>query len=390
MNETWIVDAVRTPFGKFGKVFQNVSGVELGRIVVDYMLRNHEIDKEEVNEVIMGNVIGAGLGQNPARQIALKSGLPSKVGAFTVNKVCGSGLKSIILGTQAIKTGDVDVVIAGGIENMSQAPHLINGYRWDNRYGDEKLVDSLIHDGLWDAFDDIHMMTTGEIVAEKYKITRERADEFAYLSHQKAIEATDKGELDNEIVEVEIKTDGKKKIIKHDQGMRRDTTLEKLSYLKPLLGKGIITAGNSSQMSDGAAGVILMNKDKAKELGLRPLAKIISYSTSGVPPSQVMESPIIAVKKLLKSVNLDINQIDLFEHNEAFATASLAISDQLKIKIDRLNVRGGAISIGHPLGASGARLVISLLNSLRDRGLRRGIATLCMGGGNGLAILITR
>ena len=239
-------------------------------------------------------------------------------------------------------------------------------------------------------FDNIHMMTTGEIVAEKYKITRERADEFAYLSHQKAIEATDRGKLDNEIVEVEIKTDGKKKIMKHDQGMRRDTTLEKLSYLKPLLGKGIITAGNSSQMSDGAAGVILMNKDKAKELGLHPLAKITSYSTSGVPPSQVMEAPIIAVKKLLKSVNLDINQIDLFEHNEAFATASLAISDQLKIKSDRLNVNGGAISIGHPLGASGARLVISLLNSLRDRGLRRGIATLCMGGGNGLAILITR
>jgi acetyl-CoA C-acetyltransferase len=296
--------------------------------------------------VIMGNVVTAGLGQNPARQAAIYAGIPYDVGSVTVNKVCGSGLKAVMLGASSIKAGDAQIIVAGGMENMSAAPHLIKNMRWGMKFGDATIHDSLLSDGLWDVYNNFHMGITGERIAEKFGITREEADEFALMSHQKALQAINNN--------------------------------------------GILTAGNSSQLSDGAAALVLISETKAQELGIKPLAKIIDYTTSGTKPEDVMEAPIFAVRKLLGKTGLSIDEIDLIEHNEAYASASIAIAKELDIRHEKLNVNGGAVALGHPIGCSGARILVTLLHALEERKLKRGLATLCLGGGNAVAMIIER
>lgn len=386
-EEIVLVSAVRTAIGKFGCAFKNVSSQQLGTIVIKEAVKRAGIHMRNVEEVIMGNVVTAGLGQNPARQAAIHAGVPDETGSFTVNKVCGSGLKALMLAAQAIKANDADIIVAGGMENMSAAPHLIRSLRWGMKFGDASITDAMLYDGLWEVYNNYHMGITGERIAEKYGITREEADEFSLRSHQKALHATKNGNFKEEIIPVDVHG----VVIEKDEGVREDTSLAKLAKLPPVFKKdGILTAGNSSQLSDGAAALVVTSAEKAEELGLKPLAKIINYATGGTKPEDVMEAPIPTVKKLLKKTGFTIEDMDLIEHNEAYASASIAITRELSIDSHKFNVNGGAVALGHPIGCSGARILVTLLYALKERKLKRGLATLCLGGGNAVAIIVER
>jgi acetyl-CoA C-acetyltransferase len=345
-----------------------------------------------VNEVIFGNVLKAGLGQNPARQAAINGGLPVKVGAFTVEKVCGSGMKSIMLAGQAIRAGDAEVIVAGGMESMSNAPYILQKARFGYRMFDGEIKDEMVLDGLWDAYGDFHMGHTGDWVAKKYGITREEQDAFSLSSHQKAIKAIDEGAFKDEIVPMDIpQKKGDPVILDTDEGPRRDSTLEKLARLKPYFNKdGTVTAGNASAINDVAAAVVVMSEEKASELGITPLVRIVDQEWSGVEPIAAMTGPIEAIRTILDRQKLTIDDIDLFEENEAFASQTLAICKEFDIPLEKTNVHGGAVALGHPIGASGTRIVVTLIHAMRRYGKHRGLAALCIGGGNGTAMLLER
>lgn len=392
MTEVVIVSAVRTAIGRFLGTLSKFPAQKLGGIAIDAAVQRAGIAKTDVDEVIMGNVLSAGLGQNPARQAALHAELPYSVGCFTVNKVCGSGLKSVMLGAQAIKCNDAHIVVAGGMENMTRAPYLLYKAREGYRLGNDALVDAMVNDGLWDVYNDFHMGMTGEIIADRHNLTREDIDKFALRSHQLAVEATRSGKFKPEIVPVEVPQRKAEPIMfDKDEGPREGSSLEKLAKLRAAFKKdGKITAGNASQISDGASAVVLMSREDAEKRGIEPLAAIVDYTTSGLKPELVMEAPIPAVEALLDKVNLNIADIDLIEHNEAFAAASVAVQRAFDIPDERFNVHGGAVALGHPIGASGTRVLTSLLYAMLDGDKNRGIATLCLGGGNAVAMLVAR
>lgn len=391
LEEAVIVSAVRVPVGKFGGVYRETPAIELGKAVIGGAIRRAALSPADVDEVIMGNVLPAGLGQSPARQCAMGAGVPAASGSFSLNKVCGSGLKAIMLAANSIRAREHDIIVAGGIENMSMAPYLSTSNRWGSRYGDASLTDSMIHDGLWDAYNDFHMMITGEIVAERFNVTREEADRFALRSHMRAVRATEEGFFSAEVLPFDVLRDGEKVTVTRDEGMRPNSTLGKLSSLKAKFRKGgICTAGNSSQLSDGASAVVVMSALKAEKSGIRPLARIVDYVTGGTRPEWVMEAPIATTKKLLKRNRMSIEDIDLFEHNEAYATASIAVMNELGVDEKRFNISGGAVAMGHPLGASGARITTTLLHNMQRLKKDRGISTLCLGGGNAVAMLLER
>ena len=390
MRTSVIVSAVRTPTGKFLGGLKSFTAPQLGAMVVKEAVRRAGIDPADVDEVIMGNVVSAGLGQAPARQAAIHAGLPPKVGALTINKVCGSGLKAVMLAAQGIATGDADIVVAGGMESMSNCPHLLKGAREGLRMGNGTLVDSMIHDGLWDAYSDFHMGCTGEIVAEKFNVTRQQQDEFAVASHKKALAAISSGAFKDEILKVEIaQKKGPAIVVENDESPRADTSMETLGKLKPAFKEGgTVTAGNAPGVNDGASALVVMAEDLAKSRGLRPLARIVGQATAGVEPSMVMMAPVGAVQKVLKKTGWKLSDVDLFELNEAFAVQALAVAKELGLDLNKVNVNGGAVALGHAIGSSGGRILTTLIYALKARGLKRGIATLCLGGGNGVALAI--
>ena len=392
MDNPVILSAVRTPIGKFLGALATIPAPKLGAIAVTEAVRRAGVRAEWIDEVVMGNVVGAGLGQNPARQAALGAGLPDSVPAMTVNKVCGSSLKAVVLAAQAIKAGDAEIVVAGGMESMSNAPYLLPGARSGYRLGHGKVVDSMIHDGLWDAYNDFHMGSTGEIVAERYDVGREAQDQWAIESHAKAIAAIEAGRFAREIVAVPIprKNEGPAPF-DTDECPRKDTSLEALRKLKPVFKKdGTVTAGNAPPVNDGAAAVVVASKAAAGRLGLRPRAEIVAYASSGLAPELVMMAPEKAVRSVWEKTGWSVDQVDLYEFNEAFSVQQVALGRVLGIDRARHNVRGGAVALGHPIGASGARILTTLLHALEDRGERRGIAALCLGGGNAVAMAIER
>jgi acetyl-CoA C-acetyltransferase len=387
-----ILSACRTPIGKFGKSLVGVSAPRLGAVVIREALRRAKASPSRAEEVIMGNVISAGLGQNPARQAAIFGKVPYSAGALTVNKVCGSGLKAVMIAAQAVKAGDCDLVVAGGMESMSNAPYLVKNLRWGLKYGDARLMDSMILDGLWEVYNDYHMGITGELVAKRYGITRRDADEFACESHAKAARASKAGLFEEEKVTVDIEREnGQTTRFNDDECVRPDTTMEKLAALKPVFKPGgILTAGNSSQLSDGAAAVVVASEEAADRLGVKPLARIVAYGMGGVEPSRVMEAPIPTTKAVLKKAGMSVSDIDFFEHNEAYATASIAVRNVLGVDESRFNVNGGAVALGHPIGCSGARVLATLIYQLKRSGKNNGLATLCLGGGNAVTMVIDR
>lgn len=381
MSDVVIVSACRSPLGKFGGALKDVSAVELGKIVVKEALARAQIDGELVDEVIFGNVLAAGLGQNPARQIALKAGLPQKVAATTINMVCGSGLKAVCLGASMIKAGDAQVVVCGGSENMSAAPYLLPSMRFGTRLNDSQVIDSLIHDGLQDAFSGEHMGLTAERVATQFKISRQVQDEFALASQLKAQKAQTAGRFEAEIMPLAQ--------LASDETIRYDTSLEKLAKLKPVFkANGTVTAGNAAGLNDGAAALVLMAKEVAQARGLDYLAEIKAYANVGLDPQVMGLGPIEAVKKLLVKSDLQLADFDLIEANEAFAAQALAVLDQLQLDASKVNVNGGSLALGHPLGASGARILVTLLYELKRRQANLGLATLCVGGGQGVALAV--
>jgi acetyl-CoA C-acetyltransferase len=391
-QEIVIVSAVRTPIGNFSGSLKDVSATKLGAHVIKSAVEKAGINPDQVNEVIMGNVLQAGLGQNPARQASIQAGIPQEVPALTINKVCGSGLKAVHLAMQSILAGDADIVVAGGMENMSQAPYLLDGARSGYRMGDQKVVDSIIKDGLWCAFNDYHMGITAENLCEQYELTREELDQFAAHSQQKAVAAIEAGRFEDEIVPVVIpQRKGDPIVFAQDEFPKAGTTAEKLGGLRPAFKKdGSVTAGNASGINDGAAAVVVMSKQKADELGLEPLATIRANASAGVDPSIMGIGPVPATKKALEKAGLSIEDINLIEANEAFAAQSLAVGKGLNFNEEILNVNGGAIALGHPIGASGTRILVSLLHELKRRDGRYGLATLCIGGGQGVATVIER
>lgn len=390
MKEVVIVSAVRTAIGGLGGTLKNIPAPELGAIVIKEALKRADVS--HVDEVIMGNVLQAGLGQNPARQAAIKAGLPQEVPAMTINKVCGSGLKALHLAAQTILVGDADVVVAGGMENMSQAPFLLKGARDGYKMGDQKLVDSMISDGLWCAFNDYHMGITAENLCDKYNLSREELDQFAAESQQKAEKAIEVGAFKDEIVPVEIpQRKGDPIIFDTDEHPKFGTTPEKLAKLRPAFKKdGVVTAGNASGINDGAAAFVVMSREKAEELGVKPLAIIRANASAGVDPSIMGIGPVPATKKALEKAGLSIKDIGLIEANEAFAAQSLAVGKELAFDKRKLNVNGGAIALGHPIGASGARILVTLLYEMQKRSEKYGLATLCIGGGQGVATIIEK
>ncbi len=391
METPAILSAVRTPIGKFQGGLSGFSAPELGGKVVAEALRRAGVDGTQVDEVILGNVVQAGLGQNPARQAALKGGCAPKVAAMTINKVCGSGLKAVGLAAQAVQLGEAEIVVAGGMESMSNAPYLLPNARTGFRLGDQKVVDAMIWDGLWDAYENFHMGVTGELVAEKYGITREEQDRFALESHQKAVRARKSCFFEAQILPVEVpQKKGEAIVIKYDESPREDTSLEALGKLKPAFKKdGTVTAGNAPGTNDGAAAVVVTSERKAAELGKKPMARIVAQAVSGVEPKWVMMAPVDAVEKLLRKTGWDRDKdVDLVELNEAFAVAAIAVTRQLRLNPEKVNVNGGAVALGHPVGASGARILVTLLYELQRRGLQRGIAALCLGGGNAVALAV--
>lgn len=392
MKQVVIVAAKRTPVGSFGGVFKDVPAVELGAAVVKHLLQQTGLDPQKVDELIFGNVLKAGLGQNVARQVSVKAGLPIETPSYVVDKVCGSGLKAVELGAQAILAGDAEIVIAGGTENMSQAPYISRNSRWGARMGDVKLVDSMVYDGLTDAFDQIHMGVTAENVAKAYSLTREELDQFSLASQNKAQAAIEAGRFKDEIIPVSVpQRRGDPKIIDTDEYVRFNAKIEDLQKLRPAFDKsGIVTAGNASGINDGAAAVILMTKEKAEELGLKPIAVIKGYASAGIDPTIMGCGPIPATKKALAKAGLTVDDLDLVEANEAFASQAIAVCKDLGLKDDIVNVNGGAIAIGHPIGASGARILVTLLHEMEKRGSRYGLATLCIGGGQGTSLIVER
>lgn len=389
MKNVVIIEALRTAIGSFNGALAPLSAVELGSRVAAEVLTRSRVDAERVDEVIWGNVLQAGLGQNVARQTSLHSGISATSSAYTVNQVCGSGLKSVNLAAQSIAAGNSDIVLAGGAESMSNAPYLLNKARWGHRMGHGNVIDSMIQDGLWCAFNDYHMGLTAENVAEACGISREAQDEAALLSQQKAVAAIQNGAFRDEIVPLAIRTKKGETIFDTDEYPKAGTSLEGLAKLRPAFKeKGTVTAGNASGINDGAAALLLMSEEKAVELGLNPIARIVSHASAGVDPSLMGLGPLPASRAALQRAGLAIEDIDLFEANEAFAAQFLAVGNELRLPAERVNINGGAIALGHPIGASGARILVTLLHALKNRGLRRGLATLCIGGGQGTATIV--
>lgn len=392
MTEVVIVAAVRTPIGSFGGSLKDISAVDLGSLVIKDAIERAGLEPEQVDEVIMGNVLGAGLGQNVARQMSVHAGVPVTVPAFTINKVCGSGLKAVQLAVQAVLCGDAEVVVAGGAENMSQAPYILPNQRWGSRMGNATVVDTMLRDGLTDGFEDYHMGITAENVAEQYGITREDQDSFALQSQKRAVAAVEAGRFKEEIVPVEIpQRRGEPLVFDTDEFPRKDVSLEGLSKLRPAFQKdGSVTAGNSSGINDGAAAVVVMSAEKAKELGVSVLATIKSYASAGLDPKVMGCGPIYASRKALEKAGLTVADLDLVESNEAFAAQACAVAKELNLDLEKVNVNGGAISLGHPIGASGCRILVTLLHEMQKRDAKRGLATLCIGGGMGTALIVER
>ncbi|HEV3482204.1 MAG TPA: acetyl-CoA C-acetyltransferase [Candidatus Acidoferrales bacterium] len=394
MGKVVILSAVRTPIGKFMGGLSPLTTPELGAKVIAESVRRAGIDPKQVDEAIMGNVLQAGLGQNPARQAALKGGLDPRVAAMTINKVCGSGLKAVALAAQAVTLGESETIVAGGMESMTNAPYLMKGARTGFRLGNSELLDSMIVDGLWDAYEDFHMGMTAELVAEKYGISRQEQDEFALESHRKAVRATKSCFVSEQIVPIELpQRKGPPVVIKTDESPREDTSLEALGKLKPAFKKegGTVTAGNAPGTNDGAAAVVVTGEKTAARLGRPVMARIVAQAVSGVEPKWVMMAPVDAVEKLLAKTGWDRDKdVDLYELNEAFAVAAIAVTRQLKLNPEKVNVNGGAVALGHPIGASGARILVALLYELQRRNLKRGIAALCLGGGNAVALAVER
>ena len=392
MPEAVLVSACRTPIGKFQGKLASLRSPDLGAIVIREAVRRAGIGADAVQEVIFGTVLQAGLGQNPARQAAIKAGIPVEVASMTINKVCGSGLKAVALAAQAIKAGDADVIVAGGQESMSNSPYLLPGARDGLRLGHGKLLDSMVNDGLWDIYNDFHMGNTGDLVAERCTVTRDDQDRFAAESHRRAAAAIASGAFKKEIVAVELKgRKGEVTIVDTDEGVRADTTVEGLAKMKAAFSPtGTVTAANASQISDGAAAVVVMSDVEAKKRGLKPLARITGYATGGTEPKWVMMAPIYAVQNLEKKTGLKVSDFDVIEVNEAFSSAACAVGKELHLPADRTNVNGGAVALGHPIGASGCRILVTLLHALEARGGKRGLAPLCLGGGNAVALSIER
>jgi acetyl-CoA C-acetyltransferase len=393
LNEAVIIGAARTPVGKFLGSLKGFKATELGAIVVREAVKRAGVKPEDVDEVIMGCVIQAGLGQNPARQAALNAGIPPAVSAVTVNKVCGSGLKAVMMAAQGVQLGDSELVVAGGMESMSNAPYLVPKAREGYRLGNGELVDSMIQDGLWCAFENYHMGCTGEVVAEEYSISRAQQDEFAVNSHRKAAAAIKAGKFKDEIVAVEIKQKkGDPLIFDTDETVREDTSIETLGKLKPAFKQegGTVTAGNAPGVNDGASAVVVTSLRRARELGVEPMAKIVAQATAGVEPRLVMMAPVEAVRKLFKKTGWSPSEVDLVELNEAFSVAAVAVTRELGLDPEKVNVNGGAVALGHAIGQSGSRLLTSILYELKRRDARRGIVSLCLGGGNAVAMAIER
>ncbi|MEA3560026.1 MAG: thiolase family protein [Candidatus Thermoplasmatota archaeon] len=392
MRQPVIVSAVRTAQAKFAGALKDIKATELGSKVIKGAINTIDLDPKEIEEVIMGNVVSAGQGQNVARQAAIGAGLPYNVGAFHVDKVCGSSLKAVVLAAQAIKCGDADTILAGGMESMSNCPYILDKARFGYRLFDGKITDSMVKDGLWDVYNDFHMGHTGEIIAEKYSLTREEIDEFAVWSHQKAAKATENGHFKDEVIPVEVPQRKKEPVIfDKDEGIRYDASLEGMARLKPFFRKdGVVTAGNSSQLTDGASATIIMSEEKANELGLDIMGRITGYNTSGVEPSLVMEAVVPGVRDLLKKMDLTIDDIDIVEHNEAFSSASVALMKAHGIPKEKFNVNGGAVALGHPIGSSGSRILTTLLHAMKRLGKKRGLATICLGGGNAVNMVVEK
>ncbi|HZR65056.1 MAG TPA: acetyl-CoA C-acetyltransferase [Terriglobales bacterium] len=393
LRQPVILSAVRTPVGKFQGALSSFSATELGARVVAEVIHRAGVEPDTIDEVIMGNVVQAGLGQNPARQAAIRGGVNPRAAAMTINKVCGSGLKAVALAAQAVMLGESNMVVAGGMESMSNCPYLLPGARTGYRIGDSKIIDSMIHDGLWDAYEDFHMGVTAELVAEKYKIWREEQDRFALQSHQRAVQAMNSCFIESQILPIDVpQKKGEPLVMRRDESPRADASLEALAKLRPAFKKdGTVTAGNAPGTNDGAAAVMVTSEETASRLGKTPMARIVAQAVSGVEPKWVMMAPVEAVEKLLRKTGWDRDgDVDLYELNEAFAVQAIAVMRELRLDPAKVNVNGGAVAIGHPIGASGARILVTLLYELQRRGAHRGIAALCLGGGNAVALAVER
>ncbi len=392
MEDVVIVAGVRTPVGKFQGALSSFTAPQLGAIVVREAVRRAGLNPSQIDECIMGNVLPAGLGQNPARQAAIFGGLPYEVAALTINKVCGSGLKAVALAAQAIQTGNAEIVVAGGMESMTNAPYLLPQARQGYRLGNSTVVDSVVNDGLWDHYNDQHMGISAENVAEKHSITRQRQDEFAMESHRRAAAAWKDGRFDEEVIPIEIPAKkGPPTVLREDESIRPDVSLESLSALRPAFKKdGTVTAGNAPGLNDAAAAVVVMSAARAASLGLKPMARIRAQATSGVDPKWIMLAPVTGVQKVLARAGWSIADVDLFELNEAFSVQALGVTLELGLGLERVNVNGGAVAIGHPIGASGARVLVTLLHEMVRRDVHRGVAALCLGGGNSVALAVER
>jgi acetyl-CoA C-acetyltransferase len=392
MRDVVIVSAVRTPTGKFLGALKDFTAPQLGALVIAEAVRRAGIDSAIVDECIMGNVVTAGEGQSPARQAALRGGLPDHVAALTINKVCGSGLKAVMLAAQGVSVGDIDVAVAGGMESMSNCPYLLPRAREGLRMGNAPLLDSMITDGLWCAFENVHMGSAGEVVADEYHVTRTAQDEYAVRSHKKAARATADGAFADEILPVSIpRKKGAPLVVDKDEPIRSDTSVDALAALLPAFKKdGTVTAGNAPGVNDGASALVVMAAERAHSLNLQPLARIVAQATSGLAPKMLLMTPVEATRKVLKKAGWTLDQVDLIELNEAFAVQAVAVANELGVDLAKVNVNGGAVALGHAIGASGARVLTTLLYALKNRGLNRGVATLCLGGGNGVALAIER
>jgi acetyl-CoA C-acetyltransferase len=389
-REAVIVSAVRTPVGRFNGTLVSLSASDLGAVAVRAAVERAGVDRAAVDEVLMGNVVLAGQGQAPARQAAIKAGLPPTVGATTVNKICGSGLKTVMLATAMIAAGDGDIFVAGGMESMNNGPYLLHKARFGYRLGNDELVDAMVYDGLWCVFEDHHMGNSAEWIAREYDLTREELDEYAYNSHVKAIAAIDEGRFKDEIVPVEVpQRKGPPVLFDTDETPRRDTSMEALARIRPAFQPdGLVTAGNSPGITDGAAATVVMSRAKAEELGVKPLARVVAYDQAAVEPLRIFTAPLFAVRNLLEKTDTRVDDYDLIEVNEAFASQILADGRELGLDWEKVNVNGGAIALGHPIGCSGTRVLVTLIHALRQRGLKRGLATLCLGGGEAVAMAI--
>jgi acetyl-CoA C-acetyltransferase len=391
MSDAYLLSAARTPIGKYLGGLADLSAPALGAAALAESLRRANAPTEQIDEVIMGHVLQAGVGQNPARQAALKAGLPDSIAAVTINKVCGSGLKAVMLAAQAVRAGDADLIAAGGMESMSRTPHLLFGARGGWKYGDQKAVDAMIHDGLWCAFEGWHMGEAADHIAWRHGVSRQEQDQFAAQSQHRAASAWEQGLFDAEVVSVSVGTGARTKLISRDEGLRPETTPEGLARLGPAFrDNGTVTAGNASTLSDGAAAVVVGSLKAAEKLGTQPLARIVAYATSGVAPKEIFIAPVLAVRRVLEKARLTLSDIDLFELNEAFAAQVLADGKELGLGTERVNVHGGAIALGHPIGASGARVLVTLVHAMARRAVHRGLASLCLGGGNAVAMIVDR